>query len=240
MTALVSVYTPEGFIIGADGRRRDQNTRSILSEEVRKIYAATGPNLCLAYGWTGSVVWLSEGKPNFDFAENSQSVQSNLMSCSFSSLADYATVFSGLIYRRLIAYNGGMVVKYQTSHQGSIYARLLLVGYFDDEPMLAEVAFGHRDGLLLAPVLRQLASAPSYFKIVSGSVTVHDALIDAGVMVPPTSIADGEELVRRYIQTCIDNNETCAECTDIGGRLHIAAVTESGFEWRVPPAADAG
>jgi len=51
----------------------------------------------------------------------------------------------------------------------------------------------------------------------------------------PKSLDDGEKLAESYIEICIANNLKFEECKDIGGRIQIAAVTPSGFEWKIRP-----
>ena len=55
MTAIAAVYTPEGFVIAADGLRRDGETLEPVSDCAQKIFWGAHPNFVFAYAWTGTV-----------------------------------------------------------------------------------------------------------------------------------------------------------------------------------------
>jgi hypothetical protein len=60
---------------------------------------------------------------------------------------------------------------------------------------------------------------------------------EAGELSAPKSLDEGKQLAERYIELCI---QTCriyakGEGGPIGGRIHSAAVTPKGFEWKTKP-----
>src|SRR5580658_8762934 len=54
MTAIVTVYTADGFIIGADGRRFDSKTKTIETDTAQKVFWFESKTIRLAYAWTGT------------------------------------------------------------------------------------------------------------------------------------------------------------------------------------------
>jgi hypothetical protein len=116
-----------------------------------------------------------------------------------------------------------------------VFPGLAFVGYVNGKEQLAQVEIRHRCGQWLPPSLTPLLLRPSGLAIATGSEAVYRALEKAGMLRAPKSLQEGAELARSYIQTCIENNETCDECKGIGGKIHIAAVTPNGFEWKIEP-----
>jgi hypothetical protein len=100
MTAIASIYTPEGFVIGADGRQLTMEMDSIESDSVRKIFGFSSSNVRGAYAWTGATR-LAWGSSVFEFKDSSFEVIPELERTTFNSLADYAVQFGLSVYDRL-------------------------------------------------------------------------------------------------------------------------------------------
>ena len=56
MTAIASVYTPDGFVIGADGRRVTPD-RMVESDNTRKIFGYSAANIKAVGAWSGSLTF---------------------------------------------------------------------------------------------------------------------------------------------------------------------------------------
>jgi hypothetical protein len=52
-TAIIRIYTHEGFVIGADGRRRRTGDGAIISDTVQKIFPIEEAGRSLAYAMAG-------------------------------------------------------------------------------------------------------------------------------------------------------------------------------------------
>jgi hypothetical protein len=241
-TAIVSVYTPEGFLIGADGMRRDQRTGEVKDLEARKIFFIEHDELVFAYGWAGGTGILSaEGESAFSFLNVSCEVGNTLRPLPEDSFIDYAQDFFGEVVSRLkAAKDSGRITRYPTAAK-SFYgedriAGALLVGYFRGRPSRAQVEFAHINQNLLPPKMSEAiyGNVPSDFKIFTGSAMTYDE-IKSTRSKPPESLSDGAKLIRGYIEACIRNQARFDDCQDIGGRIHIAAVTPQGRKWMDPP-----
>jgi len=92
------------------------------------------------------------------------------------------------------------------------------------------VSFSHRNLLLQEPTIDALCEAPDNFAIFSGSDVI---LQQFQPMEAPESLEEAGELIRRYIQVCIDNRNKYADCATFGGRVQVATVTKDKFEWIV-------
>ena len=59
MTAIAVVFTPEDFVIGADGLRQTTH-RSVVTDKAQKIFGFQTDKLILAYAWCGQIVFWNE------------------------------------------------------------------------------------------------------------------------------------------------------------------------------------
>ena len=53
-TSIVRIYTPEGFVIAADGRNYNADTKTVVSDSVQKIFPIEQMGGRLAYTLTGT------------------------------------------------------------------------------------------------------------------------------------------------------------------------------------------
>jgi hypothetical protein len=112
-------------------------------------------------------------------------------------------------------------------------AHVLLVGYYNGKPYRTGVKFSHRNLMLQPPFVDDIIESPDNFDVLTGSDVI---LQQFQPMVAPESLQEAAELIRRYIQACVDNRSNHADCATIGGRVHVATVTTERFAWIVPPA----
>lgn len=240
-TAIVSAYTPEGFIIGADGMRRDQLTGKVKNLRARKIFSIEHEDFVLAYGWVGVTRILDpKGQPAFSFRKESEEFGKELLPQKDDSFLDYAQDFFGEVYSKLVeAKQSGKISAYPTGRKTQWgeeqITSALLIGYFRGTPCRAQVEFSHVQQRLLPPRMREIhdGDVPIDFKIHSGSFDTYKEIKPTHLM--PGSLSDAEKLVRDYIQACINNQSRFEDCKDIGGHIHIAKITPQAFDWIIPP-----
>jgi hypothetical protein len=230
MTAIVAVHTPEGYILAADGR---QTHRTSFDDETVKLFHSSAHNSEVAWGCFGAVGLPFSGLDSFDLAEVSIAASKQMEYRDFSSLEEYAMVMATAVYAVLSIY----CLKHSAiiCCPEEVFPGLAFVGYVNGKAELAQVEIRHRCREWLPPSAAPLLLRPSGLAIATGSEAVYRALEKAEMLRAPKSLEEGVELARSYIQTCIANNETCDECKGIGGRIHIAAVTPNGFEWKIKP-----
>jgi len=230
MTAIASVCTPEGFVIGADGRQTYTSGATRL-DTVCKIFRTDAVNINAAYAWTGAVR-LESGTVYFDFKEQSQIVRDLLEGEPFGSISEYIQTFSTLMYERLVIWSHLNGASFGADN--SMFVSVLMVGYAGGTPEMAEVHFPYRMGVLRPPITKLVLETPTaYLNIFSGCSEAHEKMCNDGGMWPPKTIAAGVQLVGAYLQECVDSS--AAGCEDMGGHIHIAAVTPNGSHWRVQP-----
>jgi hypothetical protein len=233
MTVIASAYSPEGFAIGADGMRRDLHGQ-VTTERAVKVFPIERQGLVGAHAWTGATALFYSDRQPFNFLDQAELVAQDMSSIAVRSASDYVLQFSQGLYDRLVIHHMG-VPSNPNVFQTNEIVRGLFIGYIDDSPFTVEVSFQHRNGVFLEPLLTKVSGEPKTFGMFSGSESVLNDFKDD--LRAPASLDDATNLVRRYIRSCVDNRNRYADCVNFGGRVHVAVVTPSKFEWADPPSA---
>jgi len=225
MTAILLSYTPEGFVIGADGRRTDGE--KVVSDETRKIYAVKSGSLAGAFAWSGNTVIHREGKPAFDFAKATSVLLPTIPSSSFPELVQ---MFCQALSSALSAF---AVFGFPTGK-----ANLLIAAYFGDEPWIADIQVPFQNGQAQKPfVERQGQPSVGRTFLFSGSKAIADQVWQGGEPPIVQSSEEAVELIRRYITACSENPNADTNASMIGGHIHIAVVRPDKLKWiDLPPA----
>jgi hypothetical protein len=230
MTAIVAVHTPEGYILAADGRQR-QGT--ITNDETTKIFHSSTRNSEVAWACYGLVSYLAPALNGgyLDAVESLQAVtkDNNLAEHDFSSLGKYAMKLAEFLHFALV--NCSPVACYPEE----CFPGIVFVGNVNGKPERAKVEIQHSGCQWLNPFLANFAAHPCGLAIGYGPEMVLQGMENSEMLYVPKSLDEGRELAESYIEICIANNQKFDECKGIGGDIHIAAVTPSGFEWRKKP-----
>jgi hypothetical protein len=215
MTAIAAVYTPEGFVIAADGLRRDGETLEPVSDCAQKIFWGAHPNFVFAYAWTGTVGLRLPTGEFVSLIDVANQVIEEAQKQSFASTSTYVGHIAEGINN-------------QISAAINMEARLLLVGYFLGAAYRMELWFEAGR----TPELKNLVQEPLDFGIFSGSAVVFKQM---HLTKPPSSIFEGAVILQSYLQRCIDGCGVYPDCAGFGGRIHMASVGASGHTWIIPP-----
>lgn len=267
-TAMVRIYTPDGFVIAADG---------YPSLNAQKIFPASGSSYSLAYGLVG---WadVSEDEKGWrvSWAEESQGIATRLAEMSFGKMEDYVSMFTRMLESQvrdkilhLKAKDEISEEDYTNQLQGAKESSLHFAGYFDGIPKMV-TSHIHFDlprssaSLSLGPEtcapylhylygsqgIRELISTPTEPVPIDGEAAeVQDARRHIWQRYRTRNLAslihrhditysEAIEAARDYIEACKDPEAKKIDykaCLEIAGKIHIAKVTESGFEWVDPP-----
>jgi hypothetical protein len=235
-TAIVSAYTPKGFVIGADGLRREGRTGAVVSESVTKIFSAKAHSSVSAYAWAGVTSLFGPGGEScFDLLGESAVVERIMASFPTGSFIEYVSCFMEMVYERLLVTNGGdkLTGGLDQLPEGEQIARTVFVSYFMGVPWRATFEIFRRNDVLGGVRLMELRPAPGDFQVFSGSNMIFNRFRPR--LRRPDTLEEAIALVRDYIQSCIDNRGHDKECEDIGGHIHIAALTPDGFRWVIAP-----
>jgi hypothetical protein len=229
MTAIVWQYIPGGFVIGADGRRRESGSGLIETENAQKIYPIKMGDIRLAYAWSGTTIFHRTDGVVCDLKTVTDCILQSINSARVTTFSDFIQLFNTGLHAMLLAYIGGAVRTFEKSE----IARLLLIGYFKDEPYAVHIIVRHDGNIVLKPKIK--CWSPSvHFDVFSGSKRVYEELIHK-IVKEPSSLGEASELVQDYILVCMKYQDVDADCANIGGHIHIGQLTPERFSWLNPP-----
>jgi hypothetical protein len=233
MSAVVSTYVPgKGFAVGADGLRAE-GTGRVVTENARKIFLIESAGLRLIHAWVGaSSLWLRERR--FSFVDECATIGNELALSKPESIENYVNAFAVKMYKKLqtICLPDGRLADSPDVLPLEEIARVLIVGYYDGKPYRTGVTFSHKHLRLQTPFMDELIESPDSFNIFSGSAVILNQLQP---IMAPESLEEAAELIRKYIQACVDNRNNYADCATFGGQVHVATITPERFEWYIPP-----
>lgn len=221
MTAIVTVHTPDGYVIGADGRQIDSKTRTIQSDKAQKIFPFETETVRLAYAWTGTTqVYAPDESCLYDLGRVTKRILPAVELFGRNSWADFISRFCEGLKTQLPVC---------IENPPKELAKIILVGFFRGVPCQAEVKVLYPDSVFQPRVKIQ---SPSGYgtRVFAGAESTYARYQSCR----PQKNAEAVRFVRDYIQDCIESSET--DCRAIGGHLSIAAVTPNGFSWTIAPA----
>ena len=255
MTAIATVYTVGGFVIGADGRSRARGpdptkvTEGMKArhdrEDNRKIFCIADADKTLAYAFMGTV---ANDENTFDLYEETNRQSKLLSSRYFDTCYDYVYKLALGLKR---AFNdarkdGRLDAWYSNEDLGeedNLIARMMLVGYFRGKPSwtIAEFrSFDDRAKLQVQPIPTPGGIVTAGGKLMP-KLLFQDKDPRFAQYIRPTgtdtTLEQGANAAKSFIEAC--STPLAAEldpvCKSVGGHIHIAAVTPDGFKWLIPP-----
>lgn len=225
MTALVSAFTNEGFVVGADSLRIDRHGRTV-TEDAIKIYPTNHPVFVGAYGFAGNTALEYADGRILDLLILARDVADDSSRLPFKDALSYVKDFCEDFADRIRYSNIGVALP-----DGEEFCRVMFVGYHHQTPVRLQVSFSVARGILQSPRLKEMVESPvADFCIASGSQIVWDDL--TAEVCKPETLSEGIEFVRNYVVRCI-NTKTDPCCAAIGGHPQIATITDGGFSWVV-------
>lgn len=258
MTAIATVYTVGGFIIGADGRSRakDPDPTKVTEEmkarhdreDKRKIFCITDADKTLAYAFMGTV---SNDEHTFSILEEADRQSKLLSSKHFATCYDYVHELTlGLNQAFNDARADGRLdawyVKEDLADDDNLIARMILVGYFSGKASWIIAEFRDYDNKAKVQVQPIPQFTPGGIITAGGKLMPKLLFQDKDSRFaqyirptgPDTTLEQGADAAKAFIEAC--STPLAAEldpvCQSVGGHIHIAAVTPTdGFKWLIPP-----
>jgi hypothetical protein len=255
MTAIALVHTQEGLVIAADGRSRwgDDATRDAAairneSEHEKKIFKAELGSFDVAWTLTGTIfnkdrtfnlVTIAKSafhSANTEHPGNLDGWLRLYQNRVCSSISDAKT--KGII--------GPFVERCEMpigSEERLTIARIMIAGYFfNGSPGFVMIRLHHVGGILSdIPQLTVMTNQ----NITMGSDEIRkrylsdheDRRFKHYFRPDGPTLAEGLAHAKGYIEACRDPlaAELDPLCKGIGGHIHAAAVTQSGFTWLIKP-----
>jgi hypothetical protein len=237
MTAIASTYVPElGFAVGADSLRRDAKTGGVITDNARKIFSIEHDGVRLAYAWAGATSLFYGDGQEFSFLDETEHIGNTLAEKRPESIEEYTRQFAVKMHERLrsVRLPDGRLSNNPNVFPREEIAHVLIVGYYDGKPYRTGILFSQKDLRLQSPYRDDIFESPEDFHAFSGSAVV---LKQFEPIMAPETLEEAAELIRQYIQACIDNRNNYADCAAFGGRVQVATITADEFKWIVPPVA---
>jgi hypothetical protein len=232
-TAIVRVYTSEGFAIGADGRKYDLETKESF-DSTRKIFWIKEPDRILVYALAGTVEFTAEGTGKVLFSYNAaigNAVQ-ELAEQRHKSLWHYADAMKELLVDAASPFE-------EEAQPTLIY----LDGYYEGRPKRAHIRFFH-DGEQVPEVSANVLEHG--FPTGCGTEEIIKALNErdwrlAKYRTPSWEVRNESRTLSNAIEVAktwlwAHRSKEALEidplCAAIGGDLHICTITPSGgIQW---------
>jgi hypothetical protein len=253
-TAVVRVFTGNGFAVAADGLRRDLDGNEILAnqQKVFKIEGAAGS--AFAFCLTGAT-YFQNGTASFDVSSELQQIADRLAPKQYDSSFRYIEAFAkALLATFRVGQRDGRIGEFRDFGKGNMIVRVLFAGYYSSKPFMAIIEL-HRIGQDIQDPAKQFQEfSPNETKIeISGSEAVQQSLLSPDDLTfpeheskswktvrsrRPISVDEAVELAQTYIAACASDagRKMDADCFSIGGHIHVATITpEKGFAWLIPP-----
>jgi hypothetical protein len=251
MTAISMSYTGRSFLIGADGRcKADDGSPSNEREtdQAQKIFLIENKNVYLAYTITG---FASNDDGTFQVAVEAKKQAEKLQAERFSTGEDYVRRFClNIMHATMTAMRDGRIKEFPANghqlpeHRARKF-RLFFVGYFKGSPLWMEIGFWHEADKSRIRFRDSHLSLDQHGVINSiGSTIVARMMYDPQVEADQRlahykkGASDGFlEFFFSYLRACCDPAacEIDPQCKFIGGHIHAAEITSTGFKWLIEP-----
>jgi hypothetical protein len=243
-TAIVVIYTRDGFVIASDGK--GSGGRGIPDGE-QKIFEASSPDWCLACGVSGAASAIDAVGQDV-FKDEYARIIDQLKLLNPQSLIDYADNFIS----KVGAFWYPEVSTQPNLSQTSM--KVQLAGYFKGQPGIAEreILFD-RNGFPPPKIVNVHCPIPGQDSLV-GSLPIKQLILTGNddfqkfktvgltkmdVKDPSISLQEAMEAATQYIEACKSPKarEIDRYCETIDGRICTAVLTPTnGFKWVQPPA----
>ncbi len=225
MTAIVSSFTSDGFVIGADGRTLGKDRR-VVCDCSQKIFDFKFQYVSAAYAWCGETHVVNESDEIL--YDLNTITRESLNSAIQISNRDFFVFIQECCKGILDGIVKTPVVRKVTNSDSTpseARARMLLNGYFDGVPFMTQFYIRDTDRI-------RVRAENVYMPIPVPTSNLFSGCNDQNskyAKVLPTTAKEALKFVSDYIQACIDNPDP--DCFIVGGRRHIGRLDSDGFSW---------
>jgi hypothetical protein len=230
-TSIISIYTREGFVVAADGRKYNTDTKRVVSDDTQKIFPIEQPGRELVYAISGTVELTEPGSAEvvFDFAKEINLVVNGLANERLDSLWHYAEALSKALVN-LPVVSGALA-------GDELPTVIYLNGYYGNRPKRAQITLFH-DGQV--PEVSTRSLTPGFPDGLGSQLIAHNLLrydlVANRCLSNPDSInlADAVEIAKSWMAAHSAPEAVSVDpaCVSIGGTVLISTITSTdGFRW---------
>jgi len=253
-TAVIRIHTQDGFVIAADGLRR--NIRGLeITDSQQKIFRIEQRGGIVAYALTGVTFIQEDAQTTFSVSDAIAKITNGLLIDHFTTAERYVRKFGKSAIDSLRkAQKNGQIKQFQDFGKQGLIVKILFAGYHQKQPFMADITLLHNKQKLQPPQLEFKEYLPDMTDMkLAGSEIVFNGLLHtdnpdlvrfrSGGFIKfrnkqSLSESDVIELAHNYIAACADaaGRKLDPDCLGIGGHTHIAIIKPDGFRWIIPPA----
>lgn len=246
MTAIALCYTKSGFVIAADGQSssydaaKDEYTPK--DSHCTKIFGMLASGRSLGYSAMSNFVFSEDGSFSlFDEIERQRK-----SSTRFETLRDYIRAVgykATKAYRK--AWKSGRFDPWpEADPENTLIARIIFAGYVLQKPSWMQVEIIHQNGYAemcqpsqVAPLTYGRCALAGPEKVVNSVLNGSEFASYRNPFGPDLSLEEGGELAVNLIKACMTPLalELDPLCKNLGGDIHVAAITPVEFKWLVEP-----
>jgi hypothetical protein len=241
-TAIVRIYTEQGFVVAADGRTSDANG-NIRSDSTQKIFYITHPQMVLAYAIGGTV----------GIIQQDGEVLLDIRSAIHDAMAKASQERRGLDWLSLGVKtsivenirNAKKLRRVSPRREAEPTTHLFIDGYYAGEPSRFHIKFCHgpefrgmTNGIALPNTIIDNYGYGS--PIVMAALDKNDErfrefrpmLITESLSLSDATIIAHNRIRSQFGDVAVASNLDPMVCRQIGGNILIATVTpDNGFQW---------
>jgi hypothetical protein len=229
MTAIVSSFTSDSFVIGADGRSLGKD-RKVVCDYSQKIFDFKCRYVSVVYAWCGETHVVNEAN---EILYDLNTITREALSSALQVLdKDFFTFIQRCCSGILDNIIKTPVVRKVTNSDSTLNeakARMLLNGYFDGVPFTTEFYIRETDRIRVRAENVYMPIPTPTRNLFSGCEEQNARYANEVPMTPEEAL----KFVSDYIQACIDNPHP--DCFIVGGCRHIARLDSNGFSWIEKP-----
>jgi hypothetical protein len=256
-TAIVKIHTADGFILAADGRGKSSATGITQSDIEQKIFPITNSGRVLAYALQGMTNSTDTKTQSIVFDIRTaieESVRSLAETKSRHDLNWYASKLWAPVNEMLIKKInklGDFVFPVVVADDPGLICQVFICGYYRNISSDSVIQFRHENHKVVRPSVLNfkptiepvmMFGSAEVFRLLFKGTDQRFQEFRSFAMTPDKrkhlSLDEGAEVATNYIRACASEvgREIDPEvCSGIGGHIHVAEITPSGFRWRIPP-----
>ena len=229
MTAIVSAFTADGFVVGADGRTLGKD-KKVVCDCSQKIFNFECRHVSVVYAWCGETHVVNDSNEIlYDLNTITREALRAALQIADRDFFIFIQQCCQGILDNIIKTSVVRKVTNSDSVPNEARARMLLNGYFDGVPVMAEIYIRDTDRIRVRAEKVCMPIPTPTRNLFSGCKEQNAKYAN----VLPTTTTGALEFVSVYLQACIDNPDP--DCFIVGGHRHIAHLDFDGFSWVEEP-----
>ena len=241
-TVIARIYTPDGFVVAADGRDFHFESSTVLSESVQKIFRISNPNRELAYSFTGTAGITPKDSGNVVFnmiGETTKAVE-ELSQRKFRSLWHYADALRETLWPL-----PETAIQALRSFESPLQeTTIFLDGYYEGRPKRAHIKL-YYDGQEPDVSVDELHPGAVLGTAIMGVLKILMVGANDGPLaayqtpiLEIATMAEALESAKKVVEAHCDPEaiHVDSKCAAMGGHLHMCKITSAdGFQWIIKP-----